>query len=134
VRRQAGAFQNRLAIGPAKANPLNKTVPKKLKSNADTEASVAASKPAKTKAAGKKPTGSASKKSAPRKGTAARKTAVDKQPTGDPSPAVPSDDEIRLRAYFIAESRSRLARPGDAAADWLEAKRQLCAEAGISAE
>jgi hypothetical protein len=37
----------------------------------------------------------------------------------------PTDEQIRLRAYFIAERRHRLALPGNADSDWLEAKRQL---------
>ena len=41
----------------------------------------------------------------------------------------PTDEEIRIRAYFIAERRHRLALPGDADSDWLEAKRQLVSEA-----
>lgn len=41
----------------------------------------------------------------------------------------PSDDEVSLRAYFISERRRRFALPGDAESDWLEAKRQLLAEA-----
>jgi hypothetical protein len=41
----------------------------------------------------------------------------------------PSDDSVRLRAYFISERRRRFALPGDAESDWLEAKRQLLAEA-----
>jgi hypothetical protein len=40
----------------------------------------------------------------------------------------PSDEEIRLRAYFISERRRRFALPGDADSDWLEAKRQLLSE------
>jgi len=40
----------------------------------------------------------------------------------------PTDEEIRIRAYFIAERRHRLALPGDAHSDWLEAKRQLLSE------
>ena len=40
----------------------------------------------------------------------------------------PTDEEIRIRAYFIAERRHRLALPGDADSDWLEAKRQLLSE------
>jgi len=40
-----------------------------------------------------------------------------------------SDDAVRLRAYFISERRRRFALPGDADSDWLEAKRQLVAEA-----
>jgi hypothetical protein len=42
----------------------------------------------------------------------------------------PTDEEIRLRAYFISERRHRLALPGDTSSDWVEAKRQLLSEAG----
>lgn len=42
--------------------------------------------------------------------------------------AQPTDEAIRLRAYFISERRRRLALPGDAESDWLEAKRQLLSE------
>jgi hypothetical protein len=42
----------------------------------------------------------------------------------------PSDDAVRLRAYFISERRRRFALPGDAESDWLEAKRQLLSESG----
>ena len=44
--------------------------------------------------------------------------------------AEPSDEAIRLRAYFISERRRRFALPGDAESDWLEARRQLLSEAG----
>ena len=40
----------------------------------------------------------------------------------------PTDEQIQMRAYFISERRRRLALPGDANSDWLEAKRQLLAE------
>jgi DUF2934 family protein len=40
----------------------------------------------------------------------------------------PSEEQIRLRAYFISERRRRFALPGDAASDWLEARRQLLSE------
>jgi len=43
--------------------------------------------------------------------------------------ADPSDEQIRLRAYFISERRRRFALPGDAESDWLEAIRQLLSEA-----
>jgi len=43
--------------------------------------------------------------------------------------ASPSDEAIRLRAYFISERRRRFALPGDAESDWLEARRQLLSEA-----
>jgi hypothetical protein len=44
--------------------------------------------------------------------------------------AEPSDEAIRLRAYFISERRRRFALSGDAESDWLEARRQLVAEPG----
>jgi hypothetical protein len=43
-------------------------------------------------------------------------------------PAEPSDEQIRLLAYFISERRRRFALPGDAESDWLEAKRQMLSE------
>jgi hypothetical protein len=43
----------------------------------------------------------------------------------------PSDEEIRTRAYFIAERRAHLAIKGDHHSDWIEAKRQLFEEAGL---
>jgi hypothetical protein len=46
-----------------------------------------------------------------------------------PKPEEPSEDAVRLRAYFISERRRRFALPGDNESDWLEAKRQLLAEA-----
>jgi len=42
----------------------------------------------------------------------------------------PSDDAVRLRAYFISERRRRFALPGDAESDWVEARRQLLSEIG----
>ena len=44
--------------------------------------------------------------------------------------AEPTDEQIRLRAYFISERRRRFALPGDAESDWLEARRQLLSETG----
>jgi hypothetical protein len=41
----------------------------------------------------------------------------------------PSDEEIRLRAYFIAERRVQMRLEGDPANDWLEARQQLLEEA-----
>lgn len=86
-----------------------------------------------------------SKRQTPRRPTAAKKPRKPSR-TGDankrrtqisPSPqpdvtavsAEPEDDAVRLRAYFISERRRRFALPGDAESDWLEAKRQLLAEA-----
>jgi hypothetical protein len=41
----------------------------------------------------------------------------------------PTDEEIRIRAYFLAERRIQLSLPGDSAHDWIEARRQLIEEA-----
>jgi len=43
-------------------------------------------------------------------------------------PAITGDD-IALRAYFIAERRQKMGWPGDSTGDWVEAERQLVAEA-----
>ena len=67
------------------------------------------------------------KKSAPRQNKVA---APQQNENSMPAPAEPSDEQIRLRAYFISERRRRFALPGDAESDWLEAIRQLLAEAG----
>ena len=67
-----------------------------------------------------------------KKPAAAKKFATPaKEPTaGAPKSKVePTDDEIRIRAYFIAERRHRLSLPGDSAHDWIEARRQLIEEA-----
>jgi len=63
--------------------------------------------------------------------TSARKVAtVGKAPSPNEAAenAEPSDEAIRLRAYFISERRRRFALPGDAESDWLESKRQLLSE------
>ena len=67
--------------------------------------------------------------SARKKGSVARKGKVSMPPEAGTT-AAPSDQEIRLRAYFISERRRRFALPGDADSDWLEAKRQLLSESG----
>jgi hypothetical protein len=73
-----------------------------------------------------------SRKSAPprgKKSPPAQKARVT-IPPGAGRTARPSDEEIRLRAYFISERRRRFALPGDADSDWLEARRQLLSEIG----
>ncbi|MFA7345460.1 MAG: DUF2934 domain-containing protein [Terrimicrobiaceae bacterium] len=40
-----------------------------------------------------------------------------------------SGEDIALRAYFIAERRHKMGWPGDSTSDWVEAERQLKAEA-----
>ena len=46
-----------------------------------------------------------------------------------PAPIAISADDISLRAYFIAERRQAMGWPGDSTSDWVEAERQLKAEA-----
>jgi hypothetical protein len=70
-----------------------------------------------------------------RRGATGRKTpttesATVSMPPEAGTPTEPSDDAIRVRAYFISERRRRFALPGDAESDWLEAKRQLLSEVG----
>jgi hypothetical protein len=74
---------------------------------------------------------STTRKSAPVrvKSVTARKTKVS-MPAEAGQGAEPSDEQIRLRAYFISERRRRFALPGDAESDWLEARRQLLSEIG----
>lgn len=84
-------------------------------------------------AAEPKATGAATKKrkAAPKKKTVrASKPATSKKASSLPSVREPSDEEIRIRAYFIAERRIQLSLEGDSAHDWAEAKRQLIEEAG----
>jgi hypothetical protein len=78
-------------------------------------------RPAAAKPKGKKP---ATKKTA---ATPARSSA--KKSSSPSAVREPSDDEIRLRAYFLAERRHQLSLPGDSAHDWIEARRQLLDEA-----
>ena len=56
-----------------------------------------------------------------------RKSPVGKKPL--PAQTAVSDDEIRLRAYFLAEQRLSAGIAGDSSSDWLEARRQLLQEA-----
>jgi Protein of unknown function (DUF2934) len=114
------------------------TVPRKPKTPPDNPAPESVATPSSNGKANppapKKKTRASTAPAKPRKTVAARKTTPKK-----PSAAVtktagePTDDAIRLRAYFIAERRHRLSLPGDSNHDWIEARRQLLEEAGRSA-
>ena len=84
-----------------------------------------AAKPAKAKSASKR----ASKAPAARK---PRPAAVTRKTRPSRLVAI-SDEDIRIRAYFIAEKRMQSGLPGDSDHDWLEAHRQLREEAGQGA-
>jgi len=90
--------------------------------------------PAATKKAGKRQTprrATTAKKPRKPRDTSQRTAHISASPQADVTPMSeePSEDAVRLRAYFISERRRRFALPGDAESDWLEAKRQLLAEA-----
>jgi hypothetical protein len=72
----------------------------------------------------RKTSGAAAKKSA------AARTVKVSMPAAAGTVTEPSDDAVRLRAYFISERRRRFALPGNAESDWVEAKRQLLSETG----
>jgi len=56
-------------------------------------------------------------------------------PISDAAPqsesAEPSEEAIRLRAYFISELRRERSMPGDAVHDWIEARRELLEEGQV---
>jgi hypothetical protein len=68
---------------------------------------------------------------AKKKKAAPPKKSAGKKPAASPAkgPVEPTDEQIRLRAYFLAERRHKLSLPGDSAHDWIEARRQLIEEA-----
>ncbi len=83
-----------------------------------------------------KSTGASKKTTRKQAGAASRKTTPQTKPRqpssrkkAAPSQVAVSDDDIRLRAYFLAEERTRKGIEGDSGHDWLEARRQLLAEA-----
>jgi len=112
-------------------------VRKKTKAAEDkNQPSAESGSPSKTKKTGKRSSGrrvTTIKK--PRKPTVTKDATagiakISASPQAEPATfGEPSDDTVRLRAYFISERRRRFALPGDAESDWLEAKRQLLAEA-----
>jgi hypothetical protein len=74
------------------------------------------------------------KKATPKKKTVrAIKTIAPKKASARASINEPSDEEIRIRAYFIAERRIQLSLQGDSDHDWIEARRQLVEEANRTA-
>ena len=72
---------------------------------------------------------SKAKKPAPKKKTVRAIKSSAPQNSSSASIYEPSDDEIRVRAYFISERRIQLSLQGDSDRDWIEARRQLVEEA-----
>lgn len=115
---------------------------KTLKDTAPTDPSAAAAPaPAAQSSAGappsenptsKKSTRTARKRSSPpaRKTATVAKTKKAAAPKrAKPVEFIISDEDIRQRAYFIAQHRALSGLNGDSASDWLEARRQLFDEA-----
>ena len=110
-------------------------MPKKKKKAEDiNQLSPESEAPTATKKAAKRQTprrATAAKKPPKPRETSGRTANISAAPQADMAPVSgePSEDAVRLRAYFISERRRRFALPGDTESDWLEAKRQLLAEA-----
>ena len=114
-------------------------MPKKPKTTTENEPSPAVG--AETNAPTPETAKPVAKKRAAKTPAASRKAAAKKKPgmkVVKPKPAAtakpaaanePSDADIRLRAYFIAERRAKLSLHGDPALDWIEARQQLLQEA-----
>jgi hypothetical protein len=98
---------------------------------------------------GKKTT--TAKAATPAKSAAKTKPAAEKVAVPEPTPAKPkaaaikkkpavtrakkpsySQEDIALRAYFIAERREAAGLAGDSHQDWIEAERQLASEASTA--
>jgi Protein of unknown function (DUF2934) len=109
-------------------------VPRKPKSSVETKTADEAATPStngKTTAAEPKKKPRATAATTKKKKVAASKKSAARQPAAPSSkpPFEPTDDQIRLRAYFLAERRHKLSLPGDSNHDWIEARRQLIEEA-----
>jgi hypothetical protein len=109
-------------------------VPKKKKTAEDiNQLSPESDAAAATKKTGKRQTprrATTTKKPRKPRDTIEQTARISASPQADvtPTSGEPSEDAVRLRAYFISERRRRFALPGDTESDWLEAKRQLLAE------
>lgn len=106
-----------------------------LESSDGLDTAEAVKSPAAKKAAGK--SAGRAKSSGKSRGATRRRAASPGEPRAKPAQASPAsgeaavtDEEIRMRAYFIAEWRMQNGIAGDSAHDWLEARRQLQEEAG----
>lgn len=125
--------QKPLANEVRAANCDEGKVPKKSKSNSEsgvaagadsTSAQPSAMSPGEVRKAAKPAKPRTAKSAAPRKKPAAKQQRM-KPSAPAPIRREPTDDEIRIRAYFIAERRMQMGIPGNDTDDWLEARRQL---------
>jgi hypothetical protein len=89
-------------------------------------------KPAAEKVTVPEPTPASVPVAAPAKTKAAPRTS--KAPAARAKKPAYSQEDIALRAYFIAERRQAAGLPGDSHQDWIEAERQLASEASATAK
>lgn len=121
--KEAALTESKPAVPETENQSGNGSVPGEKRPAAKGAAKKPAKAGAKAKAAGK------SRGTAPRKSAAPRKPRALKPGNSKARRTSISDEDIRIRAYFISERRQQEGRPGDSAHDWLEAHRQLQEEA-----
>ena len=119
---------------PSPAKPAPKSKAPKVEAPALTiEAAVAKpARAAKPVEAAKKPTAAKAspvKKAASNKAAEAKSATVIKPEPAKVTKAPVSLDDVALRAYFISEKRRALGIPGDEHQDWIDAEREIQAEA-----
>jgi hypothetical protein len=120
------------AAAPARSAKAKKTAAKKIAAKKKSSAAAPARKTItkrksaapKSAGAGVKPTSAA--EVAPQ---ARPEPIAPPSPQPQTEPKEPSDSEIRIRAYFIAERRAQMSIHRDPALDWIEAREQLMSEA-----
>ena len=125
-----------IAFSNLKPQPVPKTPKNEPATEENAVSGDSAAAPTKTTARAPKKRAGVSKTTAKKKAGAktkpgsrpANKSGAKKRSTPAEA-AEPSDADIRLRAYFIAERRVQLALQGDPARDWIEARQQLIEEA-----
>lgn len=66
--------------------------------------------------------------SAKKSAQSATKTAASKDKARKTIEALPSSEQVALRAYFIGERRRNMGIPGDETSDWVEAEREISEE------
>ncbi len=123
------------------SKPTHDAISLKTSATAPAAGEQSGGSPALSKKVASKKSTTATRKQTPPNGplpapVATRKTSATAKPKKTPArkktkPAefIISDEDVRLRAYFIAQHRTLSGLSGDSASDWLEARRQLFEEA-----
>jgi Protein of unknown function (DUF2934) len=135
----ANDWQKLLANRESDANSIkiSSTVPRKPKKptkeeNKETAPAISPESASEASSTGRVSAKTKKDGTAPTKRAPAPKAAKPRKKAAPTSAKPPTDEEIRIRAYFIAERRHRLNLPGDTSSDWIEARRQLLAGDGAA--